>query len=88
MQNNNFARASRFFVHFFAVTARRRLEVAWLLVLWRAQISDVDFFLLFLNLSAVRPYEKNLGEIHPHFTFSANWYIYTRDKVWKKANSF
>jgi len=27
-QNNNFARASRFFVHFFAVTARPRRENA------------------------------------------------------------
>ena len=27
-QNNNFARASRFFVHFFAVTARLRRESA------------------------------------------------------------
>ena len=27
-QNNNFARASRFFVHFFAVTARLRRETA------------------------------------------------------------
>ena len=26
-QNNNFARASRFFVHFFAVTARQRREM-------------------------------------------------------------
>ena len=26
-QNNNFARASRFFVHFFAVTARLRREM-------------------------------------------------------------
>ena len=28
MQNNNFARASRFFVHFFAVTARLRRETS------------------------------------------------------------
>ena len=27
-QNNNFARASRFFVHFFAVSARLRRETA------------------------------------------------------------
>ena len=27
-QNNNFARASRFFVHFFAVTARLRRETS------------------------------------------------------------
>ena len=52
-QNNNFARASRFFVHFFAVTARLRRENAWFHSLWRTQTSDDQFFFLFLNLSAV-----------------------------------
>ena len=31
-QNNNFARASRFFVHFFAVVARLRRETSQFLV--------------------------------------------------------
>ena len=35
MQNNNFARASRFFVHLFAVTARLPSENAQFHVLWR-----------------------------------------------------
>ena len=35
MQNNNFARASRFFVHSFAVTARLPRENAYFYVLWR-----------------------------------------------------
>ena len=35
-QNNNSARASRFFVHFFAVAARLRRENAYFHVLWRA----------------------------------------------------
>ena len=34
-QNNNSARASRFFVHFFAVAARLRRENAYFHVLWR-----------------------------------------------------
>ena len=34
--NNNCARASRFFVHFFAVTARLRRENAYLHVLWKS----------------------------------------------------
>ena len=34
-QYNNFARASRFFVHVFAVTARLRRESALFHVLWR-----------------------------------------------------
>ena len=35
MQNNNFARASRFFVHSFAVTARLPRENDYFHVLWR-----------------------------------------------------
>ena len=34
-QNNNFTRASRFFVHFFAVTTRLPRENAQFQVLWR-----------------------------------------------------
>ena len=34
-ENNNFARASRFFVHFFAVVARLQRETVWFHVLWR-----------------------------------------------------
>ena len=35
-QNHNSARASRFFVHFFAVTARIRRENAYVHVLWKS----------------------------------------------------
>ena len=48
--NNNFARASRFFVHFFTVTARLRHESA---LLWRAKTQYSDFLSLFLNCDAV-----------------------------------
>ena len=34
-QNNSSARASRFFVHFFAVTERLQRENTWFLVLWK-----------------------------------------------------
>ena len=34
-KHNNFARASRYFVHFIAVTARLRCETAQFHVLWR-----------------------------------------------------
>ena len=34
-QNNKFARASHFFVHFFVVTARLRRENAYFHFLWR-----------------------------------------------------
>ena len=33
-QNNNFARSSRFFVHFFAVVERLQLETSYFHVLW------------------------------------------------------
>ena len=47
-QNNNFARASRFIVHFFAVTARLRRESAQFHVLWSKWTQDGDFLFLFL----------------------------------------
>ena len=34
-RNNNFARASRFFVHFLAIVARLQRETVWFHVLWR-----------------------------------------------------
>ena len=51
--NNNIARASRFFVHFFAATARLRRESAYFHVLWRAKKQDNDFLFLFLNFDAI-----------------------------------
>ena len=48
-QNNNFARASRFFVRFFAVTAWQRRTNAKFQVLWRTWTHDNDFRFLFLN---------------------------------------
>ena len=52
-QNNNFARASRFFVHFFAVTARLRRESASFHVLKRTRTENDDFLFLFLFFEAV-----------------------------------
>ena len=47
--NNNIAHASRFFVHFFAATARLRRETAQFHVLWRTKTEDNNFLFLFLN---------------------------------------
>ena len=46
-QNNNFARASHFLVHFVAIFARLRRETCWFHVLWRTWIQEKDFLLLF-----------------------------------------
>ena len=47
-QNNNFARASRFFAHFFAVTAQLRRE-SWLI----SRFVENDFLFLLLNFDTV-----------------------------------
>ena len=47
---NNFARASRFFVHFFVVTARLRHERG---LLWRAKTQYSDFRFLFPKFDTV-----------------------------------
>ena len=52
-QNNHFARASRFFVHFFAVIARLRRENAWFHILWRTWTQDNTFMFLLLNFDTV-----------------------------------
>ena len=52
-QNNTFARASRFFVHFFAVTARLRRENAQFHVVQRRYTSDDEISSLYLNLDMV-----------------------------------
>ena len=52
-QNNNFARASRFFVHFFAAEARLQRETAKFLVLSRTGTKDNDLLFLFLNFDTV-----------------------------------
>ena len=52
-QNNNFPRASRFFVHFFAVVARLQRESASFHVLSRTGTQDNNFLFLFLNFDTV-----------------------------------
>ena len=51
--NNNFARASRFFVHFLAVVARLRRESTQFDVLSRAGAQDNNCIFLFLNFDTV-----------------------------------
>ena len=53
LQNNNFARASRVFVHFFAVSARLRRETAWFHVFRGRKHKTTTFYFLFLNFDAV-----------------------------------
>ena len=60
-QNNNFARASRFFVHFFAVIARLRRENAYFHVLWRTRTQHNDFLFIFLTFDKsvrIQPQKK------------------------------
>ena len=52
-QNNNFARTSRFFVHFFAVVARPQRESAQFHVFSRTGTKDNNFPFLFLNFDTV-----------------------------------
>ena len=51
--NNNFARASRFFVHFLAFVARLRRESTQFDVLSRAGTYDNNCLFLFLNVDTV-----------------------------------
>ena len=52
-QNNGFARASRFFVHFLAVVARLQRESASFHVLSRTGTQDNEYLFLFLNFDTV-----------------------------------
>ena len=52
-QNNNFARASRFFVHFFAVVSLLRRENAPIHVLSGTVAQENNFLFVFLNFDTV-----------------------------------
>ena len=82
LANNNFARASRFFVHFFAFTARLRYESAKLLVLWRTWTKTNDFIFLEPWYSLL---EFNSRIVCQQLTNWTRWN--KRDKVWCSANS-
>ena len=56
-QNNNSARASQIFVHFFPVSARLRPENAFL---WRTRTSDDKNCFLNLNLDIALEFNKGL----------------------------
>ena len=85
--SNNFARASRFFVYFFAVTGCTTAMWKSLMSLF---VEDVDkrrrIFLSFCSLNWGSPQEINSRQIRLHLTFSANWN--KRNKVWTDANLF
>ena len=59
-QNNNFARASRFFVHFFAVVARLQRESAYFAE-WREHKTRTFFFFSWTLIQSFRiQLQKNL----------------------------
>ena len=84
-QNNRFARASRFFVHFFAVAAG---NTTWKCLISRFMEDTNKRRRNFLSLPKLEcgPQEINSKEIRLHFTFSVNWN--KRDKVWKMLIHF
>ena len=52
-QNNNFARATRFFVHFFVIVVSLQSETAYFPFLSRTGTKDNNFLFLFLTFHAV-----------------------------------
>ena len=72
-QNNNFARASRFFVHFFAVTVRIRPENAYFTFYsGSTRLSDDEISSLFLNLDMVLRH-STFRRVHLHLTKFVTW---------------
>ena len=61
-QNNNFARASHFLVHFSAVFALLRRNC--IRVLWRTQTSNDEMLFLFLNFDMVSWNSTSGGFVH------------------------
>ena len=84
LANNSFVRVSRFFVHFFAVTALLRRENAYFHVLWRTWTQDHDFLFLLLNFDTIF---KNWSpdKNYQHLTNWTRWN--KRDKVKSSATS-
>ena len=78
--NNNFARASRFFVHFLAVVARLRHESNKFHVLSRTGKQDNNFLFLSLNFDTV------LENLTPKKL--ANIWRIKRDEIRGRENSF
>ena len=64
-KNNNFARASRSFVHFFAVVAQLRRESAWIHVLSRTETQDNN--LLFFPWTLIQSFRIQLQKQLPTF---------------------
>ena len=51
--SSNFACASHFFVHFFAITARLRCETALFHVLWKVKTQDNNFLFLVFKIANI-----------------------------------
>ena len=64
-QNDNSSRASRFFVHYFGVTARLRRETAQFHVLSRTRTQDNNFIFLFLNYDSLLEFNQRQKKLPP-----------------------
>ena len=82
-QNNNFARASHLFVHFFAFTPRLQRKMPNFTFFCRAWTQDNDLLFLFLNFDSLT--EFNSRNNCQHLTNWTRWN--KRDKVWSSANA-
>ena len=80
-QNNSFARASCFFVHFLAVVARLQLESASFHVLSRTGTQDNEFY--FLSWTLIQSFRIQLQKKLPTFEELNRWT--KRETVWSRA---
>jgi len=84
-QNNNFAGASRFIVHFFAVTARVTTTWKCLISRFTDEVHMRQRNFPFLSELGYGSNEFNLRRVHLHLTKLETWS--NRDEDWKNANS-
>ena len=72
-QNNNFAGASRFIVHFFAVTARVTTTWKCLISRFTEEVHKRQRNFSFLSELGYGSKEFNLKRVHPHLTKLETW---------------
>ena len=82
-QNNNLARASRFFVHFFAVVSQQDVNVPNFMFCGGREHKTTTF--VFFSWTSIRRLEFNSRQIRQHFVYWTSWN--RRDKVWSSTNS-
>ena len=84
-QNNSFARASRFFVHFLAGVARLQRESVSFHVLSRTGTQDNEFLFLFLNFHTYSLLEVNSRKSCQRLRLTERDGL-KRETVWSTAN--